>query len=220
MSWSRRERGTKGAVRLRGKAKVERKKIYIICLSFLVCFLSLEDVSGAAEIEIENDLTASHIKAPKVDAYFIPPADMSPSDRFMGFESGGRNIEVIVADIKTGYQEVANGFTDAALGTRGVQVGSRAVLTINGANATLLKALHLDDGKKWGKWILLLDSGESTLVVNGVFTSGDGEAARDVEAMLKSVVVKKEGLAPVKREPPEADSPERERETVSSGDIG
>jgi hypothetical protein len=55
--------------------------------------------------------------------------------------------------------------------------------------------------------------------VNGVFTSGDGEAARDVEAMLKSVVVKKEGLVPVKRELPETGSLERERETISSGDI-
>jgi hypothetical protein len=98
-----------------------------------------------------------------------------------------------VANIKSPYKAISDAFTESTLQTRGLEVGSKAKLSINGSEATLLKALHKDGDKKWGKWILLLDSGENTLVVNGVFVSGDGDAAKDVETMIKSVVIKNDG---------------------------
>jgi hypothetical protein len=137
-------------------------------------------------------MTGGHVEARGTGAYFIPAKDMSPSDRFRGFVSEGRKIEVIVGNIKVPYKEISEAFTESTLKTRGLDVGSKAELLISGANATLLKALHRDGDKKWGKWILLLDSGRETLVVNGVFVSGDADAAKDVEMMLKSVVVKNE----------------------------
>jgi hypothetical protein len=137
-------------------------------------------------------MTAGHVEAPGTGAYFVLAKDMSLSDRFSGFASEARGIEVVVANIKSPYNTISEAFTDSTLKTRGLEVGSKATLTINGADATLFKALHQEEGKKWGKWILLLDSGQETIVVNGMFVSGDGDAARDVEMMLKSVVVKNE----------------------------
>jgi hypothetical protein len=167
-----------------------------ICLALLVLSFSLASLAFAASIDITNEMTGSHVEARGTGAYFIPAKGLSPSDRFSGFASEGRKIEVIAANVKSPYKEISEAFTESTLKTRGLELGSKAELSINGANATLLKALHRDDGKKWGKWILLLDSGRETLVVNGVFVSGDAEAAKDVEMMLKSIVVKNEAVSP------------------------
>jgi acetaldehyde dehydrogenase (acetylating) len=159
----------------------------------LVSFLLLSCAGADAAVEIENALTAEHVRVPGLDAYFIPVTGMSLSERFNGFATGARKIEIIVADIKVPYMELYEKFTDSVLKDRGIVVGSRGSLTINGSVATLLKALHADGDNKWGKWIMLLDDGgDGTIVANGVFVSGDSDAAKDVEAMLKSVVVKKD----------------------------
>jgi hypothetical protein len=163
-------------------------------------------VSSEAAVNIVNELTEKHSKVPGTDAYFIVPEDLSPSERFDGFASSQRKIEVIVANIKSPYSEISKGFTDSALKTRGIEVGSRGDLTINGSQGTLLKAVHKDGDKKWGKWILLLDDGDVTLVVNGMFVSGDAAAAVDIEAMLKSVVIRKD-----EKTDPEADASGDER---------
>jgi hypothetical protein len=164
-----------------------------ILASVIAFFIFLTRAANAeAAVNIVNELTEKHSKAPGTEVYFIVPDGLSPSERFDGFASSQRKIEVIVANIKSPYGEISKGFTDSALKTRGVEVGSRGDLTINSSQGILLKAIHKDGDNKWGKWILLLDDGDSTLVVNGVFVSGDADAARDIEAMLKSVVIRKD----------------------------
>jgi hypothetical protein len=156
----------------------------------LAGFLFFFAACGEAAVDIINELTEGHTRMPGTNIYFIIPGDMRPSDRFNGFASDGRGIEVVVASIKSPYSEISGVFTDANLLTRGVKIGSRGYITVNGSTGILLKALHEDGDKKWGKWIMILEDGNDSLVVNGIFASGDADAARDVEAMLKSVVLK------------------------------
>ncbi|MDR1884697.1 MAG: hypothetical protein LBQ56_00370 [Synergistaceae bacterium] len=155
---------------------------------------------------LENEMTPAHVEIPGTGASFAVPADFSLSDRFDGFVARDRTIEVIVSVIKSPFQGIADGFTDSVLKSRGIDVLSRSEAVINGSRALLLKALHPDGGKKWGKWIMLLESGGDTLVVNGVFVSGDVDSATDVLAMLKSVVLKA---------PARADAPDGEDDAVS-----
>jgi hypothetical protein len=165
---------------------------FLPALLLTAFYLFLPAVKSEAAVDIVNELTSGHVKSPGTNAFFIPPEGLLFSERFDGFDSKERDIYVVVADLKIPYSEVKVGFTDSALLTRNVEVGSRGSLTINGANAMLFKALHTDGGKNWGKWILLLEDGDNTLVANGVFTSGDSAAAKDVETMLKSVVIKRD----------------------------
>ncbi|MDR3255242.1 MAG: hypothetical protein LBT31_06715 [Synergistaceae bacterium] len=158
-------------------------------LLFIAGIISFIAASAEAAVDLVNELTANHTKTPGTNIYFIPANDLAPSERFNGFISDERAIEVIVASIKSPYSEISGVFTDANLLTRGVEVGSRGDITVNGSKGLLLKALHKDGDKRWGKWIMILEDGDDTLVVNGIFTSGDSDAARDVEAMLKSVIV-------------------------------
>lgn len=155
-----------------------------------IAALLLACESGA--VDIANILTEDHVRVPGLDLYLKPAPKLSLSKRFNGFDSEERNIEVIVASIKSPYSEIAEGFTDSALRERGVEISSRGDVRINGSEGILMKAVQKDGDKKWGKWILLLEDGENTLVINGAFTSGDSPAAFDVEAMLKSAVIKKD----------------------------
>ncbi|MDR1471325.1 MAG: hypothetical protein LBS75_02270 [Synergistaceae bacterium] len=109
------------------------------------------------------------------------------SKRFDGFESETRAVEVVVVNIKSDFDGIVKNFTELSLKSRGVELRSRGDLVINGGRAVLFKAFHPDGDRNWGKWILLSENGGNTLVVNGIFVSGDAEAAEDVEAMFKSL---------------------------------
>ena len=161
----------------------------VLLSTLLALFLSLAAAAAAVALPIVNELTKKHVLIPDTGVYFVPASGMTLSKEFDGFSSEARGIEVIVANIKEPYATICESFTDDALKSRGIEVKSRGSLTVNGAEGTLLKALHTDGGRKWAKWILLLDCGGRTLVVNGVFPGGNNVASRDVEAMLKSVFV-------------------------------
>ncbi|MDR1917066.1 MAG: hypothetical protein LBQ58_10890 [Synergistaceae bacterium] len=152
----------------------------------LVLFLTAHPL-GAAQLRLQNELSPDHVEVPGTGAYFIPAEGLVLSKRFDGFESESRRIEVIVVNIRSGFDGIASNFTEASLKSRGVELKSRGDLFINGARAILFKALQPDGGRNWGKWILLAENGGNTLVVNGVFVSGDADAASDVEVMLKSL---------------------------------
>jgi hypothetical protein len=148
-----------------------------------------------AGLVLQNEITPNHVEVPGTGVFFMPPEDFSLSNRFDGFVANERIVEVIVAVIRSRFKEIADGFTSAALKTRGVEAHSSGEIEINGAKARLIKATHPDGDMKWGKWIMLLESGADTIVVNGVFVSGDSDSAVDLETMLKGVVVSRDVAA-------------------------
>lgn len=145
-------------------------------------------VSALHAAELTNELSSEYVEISSVEAHFKPAKGMTRSERFEGFEAPDRNVEVVVALIRSPFDGIAQNFTKETLGTRGVDVLSRSEIAINGRRGVLVKALHPDAEVNWGKWILILENGDATLLANGVFVSGDDSASIDVEAMLKGVV--------------------------------
>ena len=176
-------------VYLNEKQKKSSNRTFALLSTIFVLLLFAVGFAEAAPASLANELSPKHVFVPGTEAYFVPAPGLALSKQFDGFASTARKIEVIVANIKEPYATILEGFTDEALKTRGVEVKSRGSLAINGAEGVLIKALHIDGANKWAKWILLLDCGGRTLVVNGVFASGDDAAAKDVETMIKSVVI-------------------------------
>ena len=177
--------------KVKGVFKVLQKQLLGLPV-FLAALLLLATgvVSHAAEElpALTSSLTKDYVQVPGLEAYFLPAKSLDISDRFDGFASDERGVEVVVAVIGSPYATIVESFTENTLKSRGVNLLSKAAFTLNGAQATLMKAQHPEGNRSWGKWILLLDGGDRTLVANGVFASGDEAAALDVEAMLKSVV--------------------------------
>lgn len=149
-------------------------------------------VCGAARaagvVEITNVGSSSYIDMPEVSARFLLPNGFVRSTRFSGFEAPERNIEAIAALLRAPYDSIADKIDAEGLKTRGIETLARADVLINGRRGVLIKAVHQDSGTKWGKWILVLDNRAGTLVINGVFVSGDTTAAVDLETMLKGVI--------------------------------
>ena len=50
--------------------------------------------------------------------------------------------------------------------------------------------MDVKSGKKWAKWLLLLGDKERSVLVVGSFISGNQNASKAIEEMLKSVVIK------------------------------
>jgi hypothetical protein len=148
----------------------------------------LFSISASFAADLTNEMSPEYVDIPSVEARFTPAGDMALSRRFDGFEAPGRNVEVVAALIRSPFDGIARNFTKETLKIRGVEMLSRSEITINGRRGVLVKALHPDEEVNWGKWILILENGDATLVVNGVFVSGDGSAAADVESMLKGVI--------------------------------
>lgn len=167
---------------------------FILCAASILAFLFLTAASCASELT--NEMTPEYVQVPSVEAYFKPAEDMLLSQRFDGFEAPERNIEVALALIRAPFDDIARNFTEDTLKTRGVELLSRSEVTINGHRGILVKALHPDAEINWGKWILLLENGDATLVANGVFVSGDGDAAVELESMLKGVIAYGEHRTP------------------------
>jgi hypothetical protein len=166
--------------------ELSRKFSCKCALAALSLFLIVSP-SYPAVLSLKNELSPNHVEVPGTGAYFVPAEGLFLSKRFDGFESESRGIEVVVVNIRSGFDGIVSNFTEATLKSRGVELKSKGELTINGRRAVLLKALHPEGGRDWGKWILLSENGDNTLVANGIFVSGDGKAAEDVEAMFKSL---------------------------------
>lgn len=153
--------------------------------------------ANAATLQLKNEITLQHIQIPDTGVFFVPASDLSLSKKHHETEEGQngihlftsnrRHIEVAVVNIHSTYMEMLEKFSDSTLLSHGIEVKSRGEMNVNGHGAVLIKALHKNT--EWAKWIMLLDKGDSTVVVNGAFTSGNADAAKDIEKMLKSVVV-------------------------------
>lgn len=169
--------------------KARSAVLYALFLAAVVWVLGSSSVATAAVFR--NEITDRHVSIGSVGLAFIPAPGLTPSKRFDGFESAERGIEVVVAAVRAPYAEIVAGFDEANMKSRGLDMKSKTPVRINGADACLIKALHATEGADWGKWILLMDGGDVTFVVNGAFLSGDNAASGDTERMLKSVVAQK-----------------------------
>lgn len=158
-------------------------------LSALIALAALALCAAAeAEVVITNSERDGYADLQAVYAKFELPKGMLRSSRFDGFESPDRNIEIVAALLRAPYPSIAENVNADTLKMRGVEVLSRTEISVNGHSGILIKAIHQDEGTKWAKWIMVLENGDGTLVVNGVFVSGDADAAVAVESVMKSVI--------------------------------
>ena len=103
------------------------------------------------------------------------------------------NVEkmaIWVETIEHPYPAVAVVMDEKSFRSDGMELKSKTDLSLNGKSALLFKVLDVKSGKKWAKWLLLLGDAERSTLLVGSFISGNADASRAVEKMLKSVVVK------------------------------
>lgn len=99
-------------------------------------------------------------------------------------------LAVLVETIEHPYSSVVAVMDEKSFRADGMALKSRTELSFNGKPALFFKVLDVKSGKKWAKWLLLLGDKERSVLVVGSFISGNQNASKAIEEMLKSVVIK------------------------------
>ena len=162
--------------------------ILLFLFAALIAALTLSSLPAQA-LDITSERTDNHVMVPGANAYFAPAPGLVRATSFTGFESRNRRIEVIAAHLDGPISSIEEGFTEDSFASLGMELLAKGEFTIDERRAVLYKVLHNDGNFRWGKWVMLADSGVGTLVVNAVFVSGDAEASVDLEQMLKGVYI-------------------------------
>ncbi len=112
----------------------------------------------------------------------VPPAGMVPSDKFAGFEDRGRNASILMVDMPPeAYGQLVEGFTDAALASKGITVESRAPFPIPGAKAELVTGTQTAGPFRVRKWILLAGTDMTTALITAQVSESDAAAFPDAD---------------------------------------
>lgn len=125
---------------------------------------------------------------------FEPPADMSPSRRFTGFERREGGATVSVVELPPGsFADLAASFTDDNLKSQGFVVETREALKIGEAEAMLFAGAQPADEAQGTpavrKWLLLI--GDPT--VTGIVVAQclpDAETEASMRKMLTSITIR------------------------------
>ena len=98
-----------------------------------------------------------------------------------------KKISLEASELQVPYAKLLAEFSPQKLQSAGVSLKSRARFVWNGADAALLKVFQKNGRTVVGKWLLLLDRGEKSWMISGLFQPQDEDRSLAVLDMLKSV---------------------------------
>ena len=142
---------------------------------------------AAAPTVINNTKTDEHKEL------FGLPLFLKPEDGFDfekiadGCVDKVKKVEFKAAQIRLGYDKVIEGFSSEKLKKSGMDAKDSVEFIINGSRATLFKMFQKTKGAALGKWVMIIDRGENSWMVNGSYDSKDSPCAESVLKMIKSL---------------------------------
>ncbi|WP_029004172.1 hypothetical protein [Azorhizobium doebereinerae] len=96
----------------------------------------------------------------------VPPEGMTEATTFPGFEDRAKSASILIVEMPPeAYEQVAAGFTDAALGTKGIAVESRDNLAVPDAKTMFVTGTQTAGPISVRKWVLLAGSAKGTALV-------------------------------------------------------
>lgn len=118
----------------------------------------------------------------------VPPEGMVESAAFSGFEDTAKGAAILLVEMPPqAFDQVAAGFTDAALATKGIQVESRSSLQLPGDVKSLLITGRQQSGNVSArKWVLLAGAPTATALIT-VQEVADGSLALSDEDVRKTL---------------------------------
>ncbi|TCT04309.1 hypothetical protein [Aquabacter spiritensis] len=115
----------------------------------------------------------------------VPPVGMVESHAFSGFQDAATQSSILIVEMPPqAYEQVAAGFTDAALATKGITVESRGTLALGDPALKDAKTLLVTGRQQAGslaarKWVLLAGTDQATALVTIQVPVGTGDALTD-----------------------------------------
>lgn len=96
----------------------------------------------------------------------VPPPGMTESQTFSGFEDPARDAAILIVEMPPqAYDQVATGFTDAALATKGILAETRTTLPLKDVKNVLVIGRQHVANQVVRKWILVAGTSTATALV-------------------------------------------------------
>lgn len=96
----------------------------------------------------------------------VPPEGMTEASAFPGFEDRAKSSSILLVEMPPeAYEQVAAGFNDAALASKGIAVTSREPLTIPGTKTMFVTGTQTAGPLTVRKWVLLAGTDKGTALV-------------------------------------------------------
>lgn len=120
----------------------------------------------------------------------VPPEGMTEATAFPGFEDRSKSASILLVEMPPeAYEQVASGFTDAALASKGIAVVSRDPLTIPDTKTMFVTGTQTAGALTVRKWVLLAGTSKGTALVTAQIPEANAAALSDetVRAALATI---------------------------------
>lgn len=108
-----------------------------------------------------------------------PPAGFVQETRFPGFGDAGRGASIMVTEIPGPIAQVRAGMTKTGLAGRGMTLVESEETKVGGEEAQLVRVTQSAAGVTYEKWLLLVGSASSSVVVVATYKEGDAPSLRE-----------------------------------------
>lgn len=126
-----------------------------------------------------------------------PPPGFVASQRFPGFEHGGKGASIAVTELPGPSEKMREGMTRENLATRGMTLIRSQPVKIGGKDALLIQVSQSAEGRDFLKWMLVAGDAQKTVMVVGTFP----KAAADMSLPIKRAVLSASWGGEVKAQP-------------------
>ena len=164
------------------------KGIAVCFIILLVLCSAAATVSFADEPRLINtQMTCKHKNLFKIPVYIVPEPGMNFAETQDGCADKVRKVSLNAVQIRVSYNTLLEEFNGENLKKAGLDLKLRSEFIWNGTNAVLLKVFQDSRKSIIGKWILIIDRGEETWMITGLYEAKDSKRSEAVLNMLKSV---------------------------------
>ena len=142
---------------------------------------------GAAPSVINNAKTEEHKELFSLPLFLRPEGGFNFEKIADGCVDKAKKVELRASQIRLSYSEMLDGFSADGLKKAGMTAKNRTEFIINGSKATLFKLFQKGKGSVLGKWLLVIDKGENSWMLDASYDPKDSACSESVLKMIKSV---------------------------------
>lgn len=163
------------------------KKAIIFTLTLLLPLLAASCSFSEELKEIKMIKTEKHQSFSNLPLYILLEQDFNFKKTNSGYADKEKKIALETIELQLSYKTLLEEFNEENLKKAGLELKSQVNLLWNGSNATLLKVFQTDINSVTGKWILIIDQGEKTWMLNSSYDSKNQQHSSSLLKMIKSV---------------------------------
>lgn len=156
-------------------------------LALLIVML-VASVASAEPIIKNTKKTQSHVSVFTVPVWFVPKKGFT-FERISGSCCADRKkkISIEASELRVPYARLLDEFSNEKLKEAGVALKMRSVYVWNGSNAVLMKVFQRKGKSVMGKWLLIVDRGDSSWMISGLYNAKDVSHAKAVLSMMETI---------------------------------